>query len=107
MNEEYTISEQVQIRTLKEELARQERRKQSALLNAVQTGFNEGFTIGYKTGYENARKEKRLGKWIHKWDDHFDWLQCSECEYGSEGEVKYGEGTPYCPMCGAKMEAGE
>lgn len=47
--------------------------------------------------------EAKAGKWIHCNDDYNDWLECSNCEYGSEGEVKYGEGTPYCPMCGCRM----
>lgn len=46
------------------------------------------------------------GSWVHKNDDFFDWLECSECGYGSDGEIKFGEGTSYCPHCGAKMERG-
>lgn len=44
-----------------------------------------------------------IGKWLHRNDDHNDWLECSLCGYGSEGEVKYGEGTNFCPHCGADM----
>ena len=47
--------------------------------------------------------KRAKGTWIHRNDDHNDWLECSECGYGSEGEVKYGQDTPYCPMCGADM----
>lgn len=42
--------------------------------------------------------------WIHRNDDYTDWLECPNCGYGSEGEVKYGEGTPFCPHCGEKLE---
>lgn len=49
-------------------------------------------------------QHEKVGKWIHKNDDCNDWLECSECEYGSEGEVKFGHGTNFCPNCGAKME---
>lgn len=47
--------------------------------------------------------KKKQGKWLHENDDHFDWLVCSCCDYGSEGEVGYLSETPYCPMCGAEM----
>lgn len=42
--------------------------------------------------------------WIHRNDDYTDWLECPSCGYGSEGEVKYGEGTPFCPHCGERLE---
>lgn len=41
--------------------------------------------------------------WIHRNDDYNDWLECPSCGYGSEGEVKYGKGTPYCPYCGERL----
>lgn len=41
--------------------------------------------------------------WIHRNDDSNDWLECPNCGYGSEGEVKYGEGTPFCPNCGERL----
>ena len=45
-----------------------------------------------------------MANWIKKNDDHFDWLECSECGYGSEGEVE--KATPFCPICGARMDGG-
>ena len=45
----------------------------------------------------------RHGRWEHHWDDHDDWLQCSECGYGDEGEVGMNQGTNFCPNCGADM----
>lgn len=48
-----------------------------------------------------------VGKWIHCNDDKNDWLECSNCRYGSEGEVKYGEETNYCPNCGLIMEVSQ
>lgn len=46
---------------------------------------------------------RETGFWAHKNDDYNDWLECSECGYGSEGEVKMNCETPYCPHCGALM----
>lgn len=51
-----------------------------------------------------TQRIRPTGSWIHKNDDFFDWLECSECGFGSDGEVKFGEGTNYCPNCGAKMD---
>ena len=50
-----------------------------------------------------GQKKRGIGKWVHRNDDYNDWLECSQCGYGSEGEVKYGENTNYCPNCGADM----
>ena len=50
-----------------------------------------------------SQKKRGIGKWVHRNDDYNDWLECSQCGYGSEGEVKYGENTNYCPNCGADM----
>jgi uncharacterized paraquat-inducible protein A len=60
-------------------------------LQAYEKGFREGHN-------------SRVGHWIHRNDDFNDWLECSECEYGSEGEVKYGHETAYCPQCGSSMK---
>ena len=48
-------------------------------------------------------QEPKTGKWVHRNDDFNDWLECSECGYGSEGEVRFGEETNFCPHCGADM----
>ncbi len=51
--------------------------------------------------------KEKVGKWICKDKRYpngtvkFDWIECSRCGYGNEGEVAFG--TPYCPNCGAKM----
>lgn len=48
------------------------------------------------------------GHWCPQNDDYFDWYECSECGYGSEGEMQYSSEvdvrTNYCPNCGADME---
>lgn len=49
-------------------------------------------------------KWERAKHWIHRNDDSNDWLECPNCGYGSEGEVKFGEGTPFCPYCGERLE---
>lgn len=47
------------------------------------------------------------GHWCPQNDDYFDWYECSECGYGSEGEMQYSSEvdvrTNYCPNCGADM----
>lgn len=53
------------------------------------------------------KQEPKTGRWLDWTDDRNDYLKCSICGYGEEGEVKFGEYTPYCPMCGAKMESEE
>ena len=47
------------------------------------------------------------GKWIHWTDDYKDYVTCSCCEYGEEGEVLLSDKTPFCPICGADMREGE
>ena len=48
-------------------------------------------------------QEPKTGIWINWTDDRKDYLKCSVCGYGEEGEVNYATFTPYCPMCGSKM----
>lgn len=48
-------------------------------------------------------EKTKTGHWVQWTDDKADYCKCSECGYGEEGEVKYGEETPYCPICGAEM----
>ena len=62
--------------------------------------------------YEDSNKVNRLdsvdrrGKWVKVYGEHISmghrpWtLACSECG-------RLGNGTPYCPNCGAKMEVEE
>lgn len=47
--------------------------------------------------------QTNTGLWIWWTDDRADYYECSECGYGDEGEVKFGEETNFCPCCGAKM----
>lgn len=44
------------------------------------------------------------GRWIHRNDDLSDWLECSECGHGADGEVPFEHDTPFCPYCGAAMQ---
>lgn len=48
-----------------------------------------------------------VSTWAHQHDDYFDWWECENCGFGSEGELQWQEGielrTNYCPCCGAKM----
>lgn len=52
--------------------------------------------------------ERKKGEWCKQNDDYSDWYVCSECGYGSEGEMQYSSEcdvrTKYCPNCGAEME---
>ena len=56
-----------------------------------------------KTSIE-ALKLRPKGKWIHWTDDYKDYVTCSCCEYGEEGEVLLSDKTPFCPICGADMK---
>lgn len=56
-----------------------------------------------------AMPEQKKGKWIGVEADGYadgslayDVWECSECGYEHDGEED--TLTPYCPMCGAKME---
>lgn len=42
---------------------------------------------------------------IWEWftDDRNDYVRCTRCGYGEEGEIKLGDESPYCPNCGAEM----
>lgn len=56
-------------------------------------------------------EERKVGEWCKQNDDYFDWYECSECGYGSEGEMQYSSEydvrTKYCPNCGAEMRGNE
>ena len=59
--------------------------------------------------YDEVRRRlcRPKGKWNHYTDDRNDYVECSECHYGDEGEVKLGYpqkmGWRFCPHCGADM----
>lgn len=69
----------------------------------------EDIPVWYKTSIKKVaetiktKSMPKMGKWVHMNDDFNDWLECSVCEYGSEGEVPYGKGTRCCPWCGTRM----
>lgn len=54
---------------------------------------------------------RKKGKWIKQNNDYFDWYECSECGYGSDGEMKYNRlcdvRTKFCPDCGSQNLKGE
>ena len=78
---------------------------------AYYCGLIDDFIRGYKRYQERDKRcplrEVKIGHWIKQNDDYFDWYECSECEYGSDGEMQYNNEfevrTNYCPNCGAKM----
>lgn len=55
--------------------------------------------------------KRKVGEWIMKNNDYFDWYECSECGYGSDGEMKYNRlcdvRTKFCPDCGSQNLKGE
>lgn len=55
--------------------------------------------------------KRKVGEWCKQNDDYFDWYECSECGYGSEGEMQYSSEhdvrTNFCPCCGAEMRGNE
>lgn len=58
-----------------------------------------------------ATPKRNVGEWIKKNNDYFDWYECSECGYGSDGEMKYNRlcdvRTKFCPDCGSQNLKGE
>lgn len=65
------------------------------------------FLDGYEMGIKALEQQPRpRGKWIHWTDDYKDYVTCSCCEYGEEGEVLLSDKTPFCPICGADMREG-
>ena len=58
-----------------------------------------------------ATPKRKFGEWIKKNNDYFDWYECSECGYGSDGEMKYNRlcdvRTKFCPDCGSQNLKGE
>ena len=54
---------------------------------------------------------RKKGEWIKRNNDYFDWYECSECGYGSDGEMKYNRlcdvRTKFCPDCGSQNLKGE
>lgn len=88
------------------------------ILDVIQRNFDCGNTYGYKVADEIigllpsvTPQEPRKGQWCPQNDDYFDWYECSECGYGSEGEMQYSSEfdvrTNFCPNCGADMREGE
>lgn len=67
------------------------------------TYFVDEYHTARNMAIEALERESETGIWIYWTDDRKDYLKCSICGYGEEGEVNYATFTPYCPMCGAKM----
>lgn len=56
--------------------------------------------------FKEQESKRKVGEWIKKNNDYFDWYECSECGYGSDGEMKYNRlcdvRTKFCPDCGSQ-----
>ena len=82
------------------------------LLNTIEVlSFRDTTEIYFLEDVDNAidiaikaLQVMKVGKWIHWTDDYKDYATCSCCAYGEEGEVLMKNRTPYCPICGTKME---
>lgn len=74
---------------------------------ALDSDADSEYIQAQKVAVEALKQEPKTGRWLDWTDDRNDYLKCSRCGYGEEGEVKFGEYTPYCPMCGSKMESEE
>lgn len=74
----------------------------------VEWDYPMDYAAAFDKAIEALKQEPRKGHWIEQNDDYYDWYECSECGYGSEGEMQYSSEcdvrTNYCPCCGAKME---
>ena len=74
----------------------------------VNEKYRDSVTVQFfRLSVKALEQEPKTGTWLNWTDDRKDYLKCSICGYGEEGEVKFGEYTPYCPMCGAKMVESE
>ena len=80
---------------LKAEVEKQKRKTIKILAQAIQKGFDEGFIEGYKAVHEECKDIK-------------DWqsARCSQCRRYHTTPFLYSlTSYPFCPMCGARMEA--
>jgi predicted RNA-binding Zn-ribbon protein involved in translation (DUF1610 family) len=85
-----------------------------------QAALNESYAYGYGLEPEGycvdvedilalppVTPARKKGEWIKRNNDYFDWYECSECGYGSDGEMRYSREydvrTNYCPKCGTQM----
>ncbi len=80
--------------------------KNRILENKVLT-YKERMEIIKALEQQPVTPTRKKGEWCKQNDDYFDWYECSECGYGSEGEMQYSSEcdvrTKYCPNCGAEM----
>ncbi len=64
---------------------------------ATEQAYKHGYEKGYAAGKRDA-VEVVHGRWIKVFDDSAGWVDmCGKCK-------EFGDGTPYCPNCGAKMD---
>lgn len=80
-------------------------------LKAMQEHIEPYMSVVGLTAYNMAikaleKQQNTKGNWIHWTDDYKDYVTCSCCEYGEEGEVLLSDKTPFCPICGADMREG-
>ena len=82
-----------------------------AVLNVIEREHFKGDAISEIERLPSVAPARAKGKWCEQNDDYFDWYECSECAYGSEGEMErnreYDVRTNFCPNCGADMRGGE
>ena len=50
--------------------------------------------------------EIKEAEWTHWTDDFRDYVKCSNCGFGDEGEIYLGDEPVICPCCEAKMKGG-
>lgn len=59
----------------------------------------------------SVEPKAKTGHWCEQNDDYYDWYECSECGYGSEGEMQksseHDVRTKFCPNCGSLMRGVE
>lgn len=83
--------------------------KENKSLEDEQLGVN--WCINTLKDMPPATPIRKVGEWIKKNNDYFDWYECSECGYGSDGEMKYNRlcdvRTKFCPDCGSQNLKGE
>lgn len=73
----------------------------------MELDINLSFVLDKISELPSITPQRPHGEWIHFTDDFKDYVACSCCDYGEEGEVLLEDKTPFCPVCGADMREGE
>lgn len=65
--------------------------------------IDEAYKMGFEEGVRHAACAR--GMWVRHTIKYFEGLRAYKCSIC--GHIRTTANTPYCPMCGAKMEGEE